>query len=240
MYMYMFLVRVSYQHQHQHTNTHKGGGREGEKERRREGEKERRREGEKGEKERRREGEKEVSITAGPFWGINTNYSYRRASAGELILHYITVGPSPGIKNVILFARMASCLAPVVTTEAHLAYAGSRIHSSTRLPSLGTTAQLSVIHAHAFFCDGSKHAASICLGTIKSLANVHLERVEKLPFLQNLRISFWFYDMEGHAKLCSLISYFHHVCEYTQYFHVWNTSKQCRFGLFRLRFWRRS
>ena len=26
--------------------------------------------------------------------------------------------------------------------------------------------------------------------------------VEKLPFPQNLRISSWFYDMEGHAKKC--------------------------------------
>ena len=26
--------------------------------------------------------------------------------------------------------------------------------------------------------------------------------VEKLPFLQNLRISSWSYDMEGHAKKC--------------------------------------
>ena len=28
------------------------------------------------------------------------------------------------------------------------------------------------------------------------------ERVEKLPFPQNLRISSWPYDMEGHAKKC--------------------------------------
>ena len=28
------------------------------------------------------------------------------------------------------------------------------------------------------------------------------ERVEKLPFLQNLRISSWSYDMAGHAKKC--------------------------------------
>ena len=50
------------------------------------------------------EREKQITVTAGPFWGIISNYSYRRASAGELILHYITVGPFPGIRNVILFA----------------------------------------------------------------------------------------------------------------------------------------
>ena len=52
------------------------------------------------------EREKQITVTAGPFWGIISNYSYRRASAGELILHYITVGPSPGIRNVIIIAAM--------------------------------------------------------------------------------------------------------------------------------------
>ena len=33
-------------------------------------------------------------------------------------------------------------------------------------------------------------------------------------------------------RLNRLISYFHHTCEYKQYCHVGNTSKQCRLGLF--------
>ena len=141
-------------------------------------------------------------------------------------------------------------------------------------------------------------------------------RTEKLPFPQNLRISSWSYDMEGHAKkcverycelankttqqlhtvstpciddhhfkeeemksvgelsqvcspivlkclylarigrpdilwsvnkvarsitkwtkacdkrLCRLISYIHHICEYKQCCYVGNTAKQCRLGLF--------
>ena len=52
------------------------------------------------------EREKQITVTAGPFWRIISNYSYRRASAGELILHYITVGPFPGIRNVVFFAAM--------------------------------------------------------------------------------------------------------------------------------------
>ena len=52
------------------------------------------------------EREKQITVTAGPFWGIISNYSYRRASAGELILQYITVGPSPGIRNVVNIAAM--------------------------------------------------------------------------------------------------------------------------------------
>ena len=33
-------------------------------------------------------------------------------------------------------------------------------------------------------------------------------------------------------RLCRLISYIHHTCEYQQYCHDGNTSKQCRLGLF--------
>ena len=33
-------------------------------------------------------------------------------------------------------------------------------------------------------------------------------------------------------RLCRLISYIHHTCEYKQYCHVGNTEKQCRLGLF--------
>ena len=73
-------------------------------------EKQKEKEKEKGkEKEKEKEErEKQITVTAGSFWGIISNYSYRRASAGELILHYITVGPSPGIRNVIIIAAMVS------------------------------------------------------------------------------------------------------------------------------------
>ena len=33
-------------------------------------------------------------------------------------------------------------------------------------------------------------------------------------------------------RLCRLISYIHHTCEYKQYCYVGNTAKQCRLGLF--------
>ena len=33
-------------------------------------------------------------------------------------------------------------------------------------------------------------------------------------------------------RLCRLISYIHHTCDYKQYCHVGNTAKQCRLGLF--------
>ena len=105
-------------HQHpkrKRTRKRKEGKREREKRKREEREKRERREGEKRMKGERKDKEKEkekeerekqITVTAGPFWGIISNYSYRRASAGELILHFITVGPSPGIRNVIIIARM--------------------------------------------------------------------------------------------------------------------------------------
>ena len=70
----------------------------------------------------------------------------------------------------------------VITTEAHLAYAGARIHSNN-------TAELSSIvealsfpwapwplarDSHSYIFYDSTHAASICLGTVQSRANVPL------------------------------------------------------------------
>ena len=66
--------------------------------------KDRREEKEKERERRKREREKQITVAAGPFWRIN--YSYRRAFAAKLILHYITVEPSPGIRNVIIIAAM--------------------------------------------------------------------------------------------------------------------------------------
>ena len=42
-------------------------------------------------------------------------------------------------------------------------------------------------------------------------------------------------------RVCPLIFYIHHTCEYKQYFHVCNTAKQCRLELFQdSDFWERS
>ena len=69
-------------------------------------EREKERKRERGRDKEKEEREKQITVTAGPFWGIISNYSYRRASAGELILHYITVGAFPGIRNVIIIVSM--------------------------------------------------------------------------------------------------------------------------------------
>ena len=36
-------------------------------------------------------------------------------------------------------------------------------------------------------------------------SRISAERTEKLPYSENLRISSWSYDMEGHAKKCGTI-----------------------------------
>ena len=62
---------------------------------------------------------------------------------------------------------------PVVTTEAHLAFAGARVHSNNTaetsaiveaLSFLGPMAQLPVFCSCIFY--DSKHTAGVCLGTI--------------------------------------------------------------------------
>ena len=45
---------------------------------------------------------------------------------------------------------------------------------------------------------------------------------EKLPFLQNLRISSWSYDMEGHAKKC--VERYCELANKTQHLHKVSTS----------------
>ena len=42
---------------------------------------EKKREREEGKEKEKEEREKQITVTAGPFWGIISNYSYRRASA---------------------------------------------------------------------------------------------------------------------------------------------------------------
>ena len=71
---------------------------------------------------------------------------------------------------------------PVVTTEAHLPYAGAGIHSNNTAERASIVQALSFLGAHGpvardpqacIFYD-SKHAASICLGTVQSRTNVLL------------------------------------------------------------------
>ena len=74
-----------------------------------------------------------------------------------------------------------SCLGPVVTTEAHLAYAGSRIHSnntaemSAIFEALSFLGPCGLVARDACSCIfNSKHVAGVCLGTIHARTHVQL------------------------------------------------------------------
>ena len=71
---------------------------------------------------------------------------------------------------------------PVVTTEAHLAFAGARVHSNNTAERSAMVEALFFLGPHGpvvldanscIFCD-SKHAAGICLGTIQARTHVQL------------------------------------------------------------------
>ena len=98
---------------------------------------------------------------------------------------------------------------PVITTEAHLAYVGTRLHSNN------TAEHSSIIEAVSFLVPNgpvaresqtcifydSRHAASICLGTVQSRANVTLELTSKRLLLQvQLRLRFSFQHIYSHAQ----------------------------------------
>ena len=57
-------------------------------------------------------------------------------------------------------------------------------------------------------------------------------RPDILWSVNNLARSITKWTKARDKRLCRLISYIHHTCEYKQYCHVGNTAKQCRLGLF--------
>ena len=68
---------------------------------------------------------------------------------------------------------------PVVTTEAHTAFSGVRIHSNNTAETSSMIEALSFLglwlgmSSRAFICD-SLHAAGVCLGTIQARTPVQL------------------------------------------------------------------
>ena len=83
---------------------------------------------------------------------------------------------------IYIYIYILSCLGKGITTEAHLAYAETRIHSNNTAELSNIVEALSFLGrhgsvarvSHSCIVYDSKHAASICLGTVESRANVHL------------------------------------------------------------------
>ena len=67
---------------------------------------------------------------------------------------------------------------------------------------------------------------------LKSLYLARIGRPDILWSVNKLARSITKWTKACAKRLCRLISYIHHSCEYKQYCHVGNTAKQCRLGLF--------
>ena len=67
---------------------------------------------------------------------------------------------------------------------------------------------------------------------LKCLYLAHIGRPDILWSVNNFARSITKWTKACDKRLCHLISYIHHTCEYKQYCYVGNTAKQCRLGLF--------
>ena len=67
---------------------------------------------------------------------------------------------------------------------------------------------------------------------LKFLYMARIGRPDILQSVNKLARSITKWTKACHNRLCRLISYIHHTCEYRQYCHVGNTAKRCRMGLF--------
>ena len=134
-------------------------------------------------------------------WAIYTDGG-TRVSEGETSAGWSAVARSPDGRLYITFG-------PVITTEAFYAYAGARLHSND------TSELSSIIEAfsflgpngpvardsHAFFFYNSRHATSICLGTVQSRANVASELTCQRLLLQvQLRLRLTMQHIYSHAQ----------------------------------------
>ena len=75
--------------------------------------------------------------------------------------------------------------------------------------------------------------SKVCLSIfLKCLYLARIGRPDILWSLIKLARSTTKWTKACDKRLCRLISYIHHTCDYKQYCHVGNTAKQCRLGLF--------
>ena len=98
-----------------------------------------------------------------------------RVVDGETLAGWGVISRSP-------YGRIDVMFGPVVTTEAHLAFSGARIHSNNTAEMTAMIEALSflgprgpVTHdEQSCIYDDSMHAAGICLGTIQARTHVQL------------------------------------------------------------------
>ena len=133
-------------------------------------------------------------------WAIYTDGGTRLAD-GETLAGSEAVARSPHGRLDIMFG-------PVVTTEAHLAFAGASVHCNNTAEMTALVEALSFLLPHdrvarnansCIFYD-SKHAAGICLGTIQSRTHVQLALACQQSLLKvQHRLRFTMQHVYGHT-----------------------------------------
>ena len=108
-------------------------------------------------------------------WAIDTDGGTRVVDGEILAVGWGVISRSPHGRTDVMFG-------PVVTTEAHLAFSGARIHSNNTAEMTAKIEALSFLGPHgpvtrdeqSCIYYGSMHAAGFCLGTIQARTHVPL------------------------------------------------------------------
>ena len=121
---------------------------------------------------------------------------------GDTIAGWGAVARSPHGRKIVMFG-------PVVTTEAHLAFASARVHSNNSAEMSAIVEALSFLGHHGpvdrdacscVFYD-SKHAAGVCLGTIHARTHVQLgHSCQQLLLKVQRRLRFTMQHVYSHAE----------------------------------------
>ena len=108
-----------------------------------------------------------------------------------------------------LHGRIDVMFGPVITTEAHLAFAGARVHSNNTAQMSAMVEALSFLgphgpvarEAHACVFYDSKHAAGVCFGTILARTHVQLGlSCQQLLLKVQHRVRFTMQHVYSHAE----------------------------------------
>ena len=101
------------------------------------------------------------------------------------------------------WGRIDVMFGPAITTDAHLAFAGARVHSNNTAEMLAMVETLFFLgpfglvvrDAHSCVFYDSKHAAGVCLGTLHARTHVH-----QLLLKVQHRLRFTMQHVYGHAE----------------------------------------
>ena len=127
---------------------------------------------------------------------------------GVLALLTVKHYPDGVLSHDLFMGRIDVMFGPVVTTEAHLAFAGARVLSNNTaemsavveaLPFLGTHGPVARDACSCFFYE-SRHAAGVCLGTMLARTHVQVGLSCQLVLKVQHRLRFTIRHVHSHAE----------------------------------------